>query len=162
MYSTGTGNLNRGHSRWASMPFHQKDSACVASALSSQQGGRGPITLRVRRRLLSRGRPSLEIRFCGSVRYRGRKSRRKSRSPLTWNENNVKEPKKTTTTKQALETTHSSLSLSYLGMFRKIEPTRQRHRHKTTALRLCSSTTRRAWATNLSVCVFYVFFLFFS
>lgn len=111
-----------------------------------------------RRRLLSCVRPSLEIRFCGSVRYRGRKSRRKSGSPLTWNENNVKEPKKKNTTKQALETTRSSLSLSYLDLFRKIEPTRQRHRLKTTAVRLCSAKTRRAWATNLSVCVFYDFF----
>lgn len=78
---------------------------CVISALSSGPteiagGGGGwsrhtrPITLSIRRRLLSCVRPSLEIRSCGSVRYRGRKSRRKSGSPLTWNENNVKEPKK--------------------------------------------------------------------
>lgn len=152
------------------MPFHQKDSVCVISALSSGPteiagGGGGwsrhtrPITLSIRRRLLSCVRPSLEIRSCGSVRYRGRRSRRKSGSPLTWNENNVKEPKKKKYNKTSLRNDPlKSFSSALRFVFRKIEPTRRRGRLKTTAVRLRSAKTRRAWATNSSVCVFYDFF----
>lgn len=147
-----------------------KRTACVWSAHWARDpqrlrggGGRSrhtcPITLSIRRRLLSCVRPSLEIRSCGSVRYRGRKSRRKGNQGLHWHGmKTTSRNQKENTTKQALETTHSSLSLAYLDLFRKIEPTRQRHRLKRTAVRLCSAKTRRAWATNSSVCVFYDFF----
>lgn len=101
--------------------------------------------------------PWLEIRFSGSFWYCGRRSRRKSASPLTWNENNVKElPKKLKYNK----TSHSSLSLSYLHLFGKMAPI---HRgRKSTAVRQRSARTRRAWATNSSVCVFLRFSFFFS
>lgn len=51
-----------------------------------------------------------------------------------------------------------SFSSALRFVFRKIEPTRRRRRLKTTAVRLRSAKTRRAWATNSSVCVFYDFF----
>lgn len=112
MYSTGTGNLNRGHSR---LPFCQKDSVCLCAtelgthtACGGGWGGLGAtsrhtcgIARSVRRRLRSAfAVGNADWRLCRLCRYRGRRSRRKSRSPPTRNENNVKEPPEKTKIQQ--------------------------------------------------------------